>query len=210
MRGCVALWRWAFLMLDLSPANLLNAYAHGVFPMADSRDGEVSWYTADPRAILPLDAFHVPRGLRRVLRRRPFDIRMDTAFREVMIGCSEPRLADGDTWINLPIIAAYGQLHDLGYAHSVEAWSYDGQLVGGLYGVSIGGAFFGESMFSRVSDASKVCLFHLVEHLRARGYALLDVQFHNPHLQQFGVIEITAAEYLARLREAIALDVTWQ
>ncbi len=210
------------LTLDLTPANLLSAYAHGIFPMARGRRGRVEWFTADPRAILPLDGFHVPHGLRRTLRKQPFEIRMDTAFRDVMQGCAQPRSRDpsgGDTWINPAIVKAYCNLHERGHAHSVEAWAAPAPapgrddppvLVGGLYGVSLGGAFFGESMFSRISDASKVCLFHLVEHLRARGFVLLDVQFHNAHLQQFGIVEIPAADYLARLRQAIALDVTWR
>ena len=204
--------------VDLSPATLLHAYAQGAFPMADSRTGHVAYYTADPRAILPLDAFHIPHGLRRRLKRCPFTITRNAAFREVITACAQPRPGQhsgGDgTWINDDIIDAYCRLHDLGFAHSVEAWACPSSpsslapppsslLLGGLYGVALGGAFFGESMFSRATDASKTCLVHLVEHLRQQGFVLLDTQFANPHLTQFGLIELPAHDYLRRLQDAV-------
>lgn len=202
----------------ISPQMILAAYARGLFPMAASRDAEgFDWYTADPRAILPLDAFHVPRSLARRVQSGRFRITRDANFEGVIRACAEPRPSQPDTWINPQIIAAYTELHRMGSAHSVEAWidptdgaSGEAQLVGGVYGVSIGGAFFGESMFSRATDASKVCLVKLVEHLRSRGYTLLDAQFHNPHLQQFGVIEVPKRQYLRMLQAALTLPVTWQ
>ena len=188
-------------MLPLDPQTLLSAYAQGVFPMAD-RGGHIQFYTADPRGIIPLDAFHVPQSLRQLMRKSPppFEIRINGDFAATMRGCmvSHP----GGTWISEGLIEAYTALHDLGFAHSVEAWKGE-DLVGGLYGVSLGGAFFGESMFHRQRDASKVCLVHLVERLRNRGYELLDTQATTPHLGRFGAIDIPAAEYLRRLRQAL-------
>jgi leucyl/phenylalanyl-tRNA--protein transferase len=183
----------------LDPETLLAAYGQGVFPMAD-RDGVVRWYSADPRGILPLDKFHVPRTLRGVLRGGRFEVRINTDFQGVMRGCMESR-KDG-TWINLELIEAYHKLHEQGHAHSVEAWQ-DGELAGGLYGVSFGGAFFGESMFHRRTDASKVALVHLVRRLRERGFMLLDTQATTEHLRRFGCIEIPAEEYMSLLRSAI-------
>jgi leucyl/phenylalanyl-tRNA---protein transferase len=186
----------------LPPDLLLNAYAQGIFPMA-MEHGEIGWFTPDPRGIIPLDErFHIPHGLKRTLKKAPFEIRFDTAFREVMQACAERET----TWINGPIIASYTRLFTLGFGHSVEAWQ-DGQLVGGLYGVSIGGVFCGESMFSRKTDASKVALVALVERLRASGFKLLDTQWTTPHLETFGAYEISRVEYLSRLRRAIDLDV---
>lgn len=193
---------------ELTCENLIWAYSHGVFPMADSRRGGVNWYTADPRAHLPLDRYHVPRSLAKFMRRDPFNLTRDRDFAAVIRGCAEPRPYADETWINDAIIDAYTQLHHAGFAHSVEAWEGD-ELVGGLYGVSIGGAFFGESMFSRRTNASKVCLIHALRHCRDRGYALFDVQFTNPHLAQFGVEEIAAKDYLRMLESAIALDAEW-
>jgi len=169
--------------------------------MADAR-GIVRWYTADPRGILPLDAFHVPKSLAQFMRSRsfPFEVRINTAFEATMRACMECRA--GHTWISEELVAAYTRLHRMGFAHSVEVWR-DGQLAGGLYGVSIGAAFFGESMFHRERDASKVALVKLVERLRQRGYELLDAQASTPHLERFGCIEIPAGEYMRLLRRAI-------
>lgn len=199
----------------LTPELVVRGYCLGAFPMARSRTGKIEWYRPDPRAILPLDRFHVRRSLAKRVRNGGFRITLDAAFERVMAACSEPGqpgTAREDTWISPEIARVYTELHRLGVAHSVEAW-HDGpegdRLVGGLYGVALGSAFFGESMFSREKDASKVCLVHLVEHLRARGYTLLDVQFVNPHLVQFGVEEIPNEEYLQRLAEALEADVTW-
>lgn len=192
----------------LSIHRLLEAYCCGAFPMADSRDGEVHFYTADPRAIFPLDDFHIPRSLAKFRRKQPFEIHHDTAFAEVMQTCAEPREKSPGQWINGQIIDAFCKLHELGYTHSIEAWQ-DGQLVGGLYGLALGGAFFGESMFSRVSNASKICLVETVEHLQRRGFTLFDVQFHNDHLDQFGVVEIPAEQYMAKLDAALGQQVVW-
>ena len=184
----------------ISPELIVAAYGQGIFPMADER-GRIGWYSPDPRAIFPLESFHVPRSLRKTLRRTPFEIRVNADFEGVMRGC-----ADRDaTWINEAIVENYVALHRRGLAHSVEAWQED-RLVGGLYGVSLGGAFMGESMFSRVADASKICLVHLVERLRARGFVLLDSQMPTEHLQRFGQVLIPRDEYLRRLAAALALD----
>jgi leucyl/phenylalanyl-tRNA--protein transferase len=177
----------------IPPEVLLGAYAQGVFPMAE--DGEIQWFSPTQRGIIPLDeGFHIPRGLKKALRKKPFEIRFDTAFREVMIGCAE---RDG-TWIDGVIIESYCALHELGHAHSVECWDADG-LQGGLYGVALGKAFFGESMFSRKTDASKIALVALVERLRERGFGLLDTQWMTDHLRTFGGIEIGREEYLRTL-----------
>jgi leucyl/phenylalanyl-tRNA--protein transferase len=178
--------------------------------MADSVAGGIDWYCPDPRGIIPLEAFHVPTTLRREVRRGRFEIRSDTVFVEVMQACADDQ-RDG-TWIDLRLIEAYEGLHRLGHAHSVEAW-LDDRLVGGLYGVHIGAAFFGESMFVRPelggSNASKVALVWLVEHLRRRRFTLLDTQFWNQHLAQFGCVEIPRAEYLRRLAAALRRDASW-
>jgi len=185
---------------------LLNAYASGWFPMAVA-PGEIRWYSPDPRGIIPLDGFHVPSRLARTLRRRRFDIRVDSAFRDVITACSERPDADGN-WIDSEIIESYCALHSDGFAHSVEAWE-QGNLVGGLYGVAIGGAFFGESMFHRAPDASKAALAALVDRLRSRGFTLLDTQWVTEHLLQFGAIEISRRRYLRLLDQALTLDVTF-
>ncbi len=174
-------------------------------------DGAIEWFSPDPRAILPLEDFHVPHVVRRLLRKKVFETKIDNRFADVIEACA----ARDDTWINREIIESYMRLHELGYAHSVEAWasgksasrtdSSRGELAGGLYGVVIGGAFFGESMFHRVTDASKIALVALVEHLRARKFALLDTQWLTPHLQQFGGIEISRNHYLRLLRSAVEL-----
>ncbi len=181
---------------------LLAAYRTGFFPMGVGRS--VEWFSPDPRGILPLDRFHVPRRLVRVLKRGQFTVTINRAFEEVIHACARLDEPEG-VWITDEIRTSYIALHRLGFAHSIETWS-QGELAGGLYGVSLRGAFFGESMFHRVSDASKVALCALVERLRARGYRLLDVQWVTPHLARFGAIEIPRAEYLARLEDAMAVD----
>jgi leucyl/phenylalanyl-tRNA--protein transferase len=189
--------------VQLTPELLLNAYAVGIFPMAEARDDpELYWIDPERRGILPLDQFHVPRSLRRTLRRAPFEVQTDRAFRDVVAGCAEATQDRPESWINDEIRAVYGALFDAGYAHSVECWQ-GGRLVGGLYGVSIGGAFFGESMFSRIEDASKVALVHLVARMELGGYRLLDTQFVTAHLARFGAIEIPRADYRKRLRLAL-------
>lgn len=169
----------------------------GVFPMGDE-DGRILWFSPDPRGILPLDRFHVPRSLGRVVRSGRFEIRLSTAFDEVMRACADR----GQTWISEEIIASYWRLHRLGHAHSVEAWR-EGRLVGGLYGVALGAAFFGESMFHRETDASKVALVALVRRLRDRGFRLLDTQWMTPHLRRFGGVEIPRLRYLDLLGQAL-------
>jgi len=187
----------------LSPDLLIRAYAAGIFPMAESRETmEVYWVDPRMRGVLPLDAFHIPSKLKKKVRRNLFDIRCDSAFAEVVESCGEAAADRDDTWINRPILNAVVQLHEMGLAHSVETW-LDGQLVGGLYGVSLGAAFFGESMFSRATDASKVALVHLVARLRLGGYRLLDTQFVTDHLKQFGAIEIPASDYHKQLEDAL-------
>jgi leucyl/phenylalanyl-tRNA--protein transferase len=190
----------------LDPETLLSHYAQGVFPMAD-RDDTIRFYTADPRGIIPLDDFHVPQTLRQLVRKPPeqggFEIRVNHDFEATMRGCMAGR--QEGSWINGELIKAYSRLHDLGYAHSVEAWR-NGKLAGGLYGVSLGAAFFGESMFHRERDASKVALVHLVNRLRERRFELLDTQATTPHLRKFGCIDISAREYLVRLRKALATE----
>jgi leucyl/phenylalanyl-tRNA---protein transferase len=182
---------------------LLTAYRRGIFPMAVDKRGRIGWFSPDPRAVIPLDArFHIPHGLRRVLKQKKFEITSDTDFETVMRECGKRR--EG-TWISKGIIDSYCQLHRLGHAHSVETW-LDGKLVGGLYGVALGGAFFGESMFHRATDASKVALVALVERLREGGFVLLDTQWITPHLQQFGTYEIPRHEYLWQLEHALKLE----
>jgi leucyl/phenylalanyl-tRNA--protein transferase len=186
---------------------LLNAYASGWFPMAVT-PGDIRWYSPDPRGIIPLDTFHVPRRFARALRARPFEIRVDSAFEDVIVACSQRPDTDGN-WIDREIIDSYCNLHALGHAHSVEAWQ-EGALVGGLYGVALGGAFFGESMFHRTPDASKAALVALVERLRTRGYVLLDTQWVTDHLVQFGAIEIPRRRYLRLLDGALRRDATFK
>jgi leucyl/phenylalanyl-tRNA---protein transferase len=182
---------------------LLRAYSIGLFPMADSADDpEIFWVEPDLRGIIPLDTFHVSKSLQKAMRKAPFDIRFDTAFAAVMDGCAEAVDNRPSTWINSTIRSLYTELHSVGHAHSVEAWE-DGELVGGLYGVSLGAAFFGESMFSRRTNASKICLVHLVERLRAQGFRLLDTQFTTDHLKTFGAIDVPKAEYLVMLQAAV-------
>jgi leucyl/phenylalanyl-tRNA---protein transferase len=185
--------------VQLDPETLLTAYSQGVFPMGDP-DGIIRWYSADPRGVIPLEAFHVPGTLRQTVKQNRFEIRINSDFEATMRGCMLAR--EEGSWITEPLVMAYTRLHRLGFAHSVEAWQ-DDQLVGGLYGVSLGGAFFGESMFHRVRDASKVALVHLVSRLNERGYELLDTQATTQHLKRFGAIDIPAREYIARLRKAL-------
>ena len=191
-------------MLQLTPEILVRAYAAGVFPMAESADDpELFWVDPRRRGILPLDAFHVARRLRRVVRRRIFEIRCDSAFEDVIRACSEASEKRPNTWINDEIVRLYAALFARGAAHSVECWR-DDRLAGGLYGVSLGAVFFGESMFSRENDASKVALVHLVARLRLGGFRLLDTQFLTPHLARFGGIEISRTRYHRLLAEALS------
>ncbi len=190
-------------MLVLTPDLLLAAYASGLFPMANDRhDPTIHWIEPRRRGVLPLDRFHQPKSLRKLIRRQPFEIRIDRAFEGVILACAESRPERPRTWLNDDLIELYCRLHRQGYAHSVECWA-DERLVGGLYGVSLGAAFFGESMFSRVRDASKVALVALVERLRAGGYLLLDTQFVTDHLRRFGAIEIARDSYQRQLRHAL-------
>ncbi len=184
----------------LDPELLLRAYALGWFPMGTGRRSRIEWFSPDPRGILPLDDFHTPSRLKRVVRAGKLATRINTSFEAVMRACAER----DETWITEDIVGSYVALHRLGFAHSVETWQ-DEALVGGLYGVALGGAFFGESMFHSVTDASRVALVALVERLKARGFTLLDTQWVTPHLAQFGGVEIPRAEYLERLAAAIPL-----
>ena len=181
----------------IPPETLLAAYAQGMFPMAE--DGKILWFSPTRRGIIPLDGrFHIPRGLKKALRKQPFEVRLNTAFREVMQGCAERE----DTWIDSVIMESYCRLHELGHAHSVECWDADG-LQGGLYGVGLGKAFFGESMFSRKTDASKIALVALVGRLRELGFGLLDTQWMTDHLRTFGGLEIGRRQYLSLLLEML-------
>jgi leucyl/phenylalanyl-tRNA--protein transferase len=201
--------------MDLQRPNaelLLRAYARGIFPMADPRTGAIDYYSPDPRAVIPLETFHVPKSVARVVKAGTFDVQSDLDFEAVIRACSESRPGRSETWLNERLIRAYLELHRTGFAHSVEAWR-DGKLVGGLYGVHLGGAFFGESMFSRPEsggrDSSKVCLVELVERLRAGRFQLLDTQFKTAHLARFGCVEIPRDEYLERLEEALQRRARW-
>ena len=189
---------------------LLAGYAQGIFPMAHPREnGEIYWYAPDPQGLLPIEDFHCPSRLAQTVRQEPFDIAIDKSFEEVMRACAEPRGGDNETtWISEGIIEAYTELHRRGFAHSVEAWGGD-RLVGGLYGVALGGLFAGESMFFRETDASKICLVRLVEQLDERGFGLLDVQWVNPHLEQFGAYELSRQAYEERLSDVIEWDVSF-
>lgn len=188
---------------QLTPEILLRAYAAGLFPMAESaEDPDIFWVEPEIRGVIPLDDFHVSKSLRRTIRRQPYDIRFNTAFEAVMRGCAAPGPGRPSTWINETILELYSSLHRLGHAHSVEAWRGD-ELVGGLYGVSLRAAFFGESMFSRATDSSKICLVHLVERLRNRGFRLLDTQFTTEHLKSFGAVDVPREDYEVLLEEAL-------
>ena len=193
-----------------SAKDLLACYARGVFPMADARD-DVRVFLIDPeqRGVLPLDGFHVSHRLARTVRSGPYEIRIDAAFHEVVLACAAPAPGRTETWINHPIEHLYLRLHDLGFAHSVECWQGD-ELVGGLYGVALKGAFFGESMFSRARDASKVALVHLVARLIAGGFTLLDAQFMTGHLAQFGAEEVSRRTYRRKLDQALKIEADFQ
>ena len=197
-------------MAEFDARDLLECYARGVFPMADARDDE-RVFLIDPerRGVIPLDGMHVSKRLARTVRADPYEIRTDTAFHQVVLACAAPGPERTETWINHTIEALYVRLHELGFAHSVECWK-DGELVGGLYGVSLHGAFFGESMFSRGRDASKVALTHLVARLIVGGYRLLDAQFMTEHLSQFGALEVSRADYHRRLGRALATEGEFQ
>lgn len=193
-------------MEKVTAQDVLSAYMSGYFPMAEDRDDpQLYWFNPSKRGVLPLDEFHIPSGLKKFMKKNPFQTRTDSAFKEVMQQCAEINAARKETWINDRIIGLYCELFAQGHAHSVESWR-DGRLVGGLYGVSIGGAFFGESMFSRESEASKVALVQLVAVLKEAGYLLLDTQFINNHLLQFGVREIAKRSYLSKLAKALKAE----
>ena len=188
-------------MLDITAEDLLHAYINGIFPMAES-DGTLYWYSPDPRAVIPIDTYRPSRSLRPVINKKVFEIRVNRDFEAVMRGCAAPRSGEDGTWISEEIIKAYTELHQIGYAHSVEAYR-EGHLVGGLYGVSISGAFFGESMFSIESNASKVAFHYLILILRQNGFKLLDTQFINDNVRRYGAIEIPRDAYLSLLRDAL-------
>lgn len=194
------------ILVEITPQVLLKAYACGIFPMAESAD-DPSLYWIEPhlRGVLPLDGFHIPRSLRKTIRSEQFEIRIDSDFEGVVEGCATPAPDRRKTWINAPIRRLYGELFEMGFCHTVEVWR-DGEIVGGLYGVRIGGAFFGESMFHRVRDASKVALVYLVARLTAGGFGLLDTQFTTDHLRRFGAIQISRRRYHRLLEDALALD----
>ncbi len=182
----------------IDPQFLCTAYCNGYFPMADSKTGEISWYSPDPRTIFDLNEFHIPRSLKLTLKKEEFEVHVNKQFEEVIRACAERE----ETWISETIIQSYSQLHQLGYAHSVETWK-DGKLVGGLYGVALCGAFFGESMFSRITDASKIALVYLVKRLKEREFTLLDTQYLTPHLERFGAREIPRSDYMKRLETSL-------
>ncbi len=184
----------------IDPVFLLRAYRAGIFPMALD-NGELGWFSPDPRGVIPLDAFHIPHGLARALRKKPFEIRINSDFGSTIDGCADR----DETWIDSVVRRTYLTLHNLGYAHSVEAWR-DGKMVGGLYGVSIGGAFFGESMFSRESNASQAALVALVARLNERKFLVLDTQWTTPHLRRFGAQDVPKGTYLKILSEAVEQD----
>ncbi|MBC7568144.1 MAG: leucyl/phenylalanyl-tRNA--protein transferase [Spirosoma sp.] len=188
-------------MNTLTADDLIYGYINGIFPMADT-DGSLYWYAPDPRAIIPIDTYKPARSLRPVLNQGRFEVRINTNFEQVMRHCSRPRSDDDGVWISEEIIDAYTELHQMGFAHSVETYM-ENRLVGGLYGVSLGGAFFGESMFYHVSDAAKVAFHYLIIILRQQQYALLDTQFINDNVRRFGAVEIPKADYLKRLKDAL-------
>ena len=193
----------------LTPELLLRAYAVGLFPMAYAADSpDLYWVDPEMRGVLPLEQFHIPRRLRRTVRTGGFEVRCNTAFEKVIAACAESRHDRPSTWINTAIMDLYKSLHEMGRAQSVEIY-VEGEMVGGLYGVSLCGAFFGESMFSRRRDTSKVALVHLVARLRAGGYTLLDTQFVTPHLRRFGAVEMPRARYLSQLADALSRQATF-
>jgi leucyl/phenylalanyl-tRNA--protein transferase len=198
---------------EITPDLLLRAYRAGLFPMAESRDAErLYWLDPEQRGVIPLDGFHLPKRLLRTTLSDRFAVTSNRAFATIIAACAEPAEGREETWINPDIERLFGALHEAGHAHSIEVWDgapADGQLAGGLYGVALGGAFFGESMFSRVRDASKVALVHLVARLRLFGFRLLDAQFQTAHLAQFGCHEVPRARYKRLLAEAVDLPVAW-
>lgn len=190
----------------LTPEILLSAYSQGLFPMSESIDDpDFFWVSPEMRGIIPLDEFHIPRSLKKVISQQRFEIRINTSFGKVMDECAKATDTRPSTWINKIILDAYQQLHEVGHAHSIEAWR-DDQLVGGLYGVSLRAGFFGESMFSRETDASKICLTYLVKHMKNLNYKLLDTQFTTDHLKRFGAIDIPNEEYLDLLSAAMSYE----
>lgn len=189
----------------LTPQLLLETYRAGIFPMADPDTDHIHWFCPDPRAIIDLDAFHIPQTLAQTVRQRRFEVRIDTAFEQVIRACAD---RPEDSWISPDIIDVYHTLHRMGIAHSVEAWQGD-TLAGGLYGVAIGGAFFGESMFHRITDAGKVALVALIDRMHQRNYQLLDIQFITPHLARFGATEIARGAFLANLEHALTANCTF-
>ncbi|MEZ4629441.1 MAG: leucyl/phenylalanyl-tRNA--protein transferase [Deinococcales bacterium] len=193
------------MSITLNPQILLDAYYQGIFPMTDPRDGYTYWYDPNPRTIIPLDTFHVPRRLERTIRQNKFEVRFNTAFSEVLHKCAEPRPKREETWLSPELIKIYEVFHEQGLAHSVETWQND-SLVGGVYGIALGGFFAGESMFSRVTDSSKVALVTLLRHVKSRGYQLFDVQFSTSHLKRFGAVEMPRFIYKKRLAEALKLS----
>ncbi len=193
----------------LTPEILLRAYAEGLFPMAERRgDPTLYWVSPEKRGVIPLDSFHVPHRLARTVRSGAFTVTANTVFRDVMQACAAPGPGREESWINDEILRLYCALHVSGHAHSIECWK-GGELVGGLYGVRLGAAFFGESMFSRARDASKVALVHLVDGLRRGGFVLLDSQFLTAHLARFGAVEIPREQYLMKLANALNRDAIW-
>lgn len=192
--------------IKITPQVLLKAYACGLFPMAESADDPtLYWIEPDQRGVIPIDAFHVPRSLAKAIRKNDFEVRVDTDFEGVISGCAELTSIRRETWINQPIRDLYGELFHMGFCHTVECWK-DGALMGGLYGIHIGGAFFGESMFSRLPDASKIALVHLRNRLKAGGFALLDTQFVTDHLRKFGAQEVPRSDYNELLQEALQVE----
>lgn len=192
---------------QIKASDLLTAYRAGIFPMAESADDpQVFWMDPDMRGVIPLDRFHIPVSLKKTLKKRPYKVTVNKAFEEVIAACAAATPVRSDTWINARIRGWFTELHRMGHAHSIECWNEAGELAGGLYGMAINGAFFGESMFSKANDASKVALVHLVARLRARGFTLLDCQFVNDHLLQFGCVEIPRADYHSALGSALSLS----
>ena len=195
--------------IEVTPELMLRAYRVGLFPMAETRRGQrLYWLDPEQRGILPLDGFHLPKRLLRTVLSGPYEVTSNRAFAQVIAGCAASAPGREDTWINIDIERLFFELHRQGHAHSVETW-HEGELVGGLYGVSLGGVFFGESMFSKARDASKVALVHLVARMRLGGYALLDTQFVTSHLAQFGAIEVPRDNYKALLATAVQVAANW-
>jgi leucyl/phenylalanyl-tRNA--protein transferase len=192
----------------LTAEQLLYGYANGVFPMAEGKYGRIYWYAPDPRAIIPFYTYKPQKSLRPIINQKKFDIHFDTRFEQVMRHCAAPRTDDNNTWISEEIIRAYTQLHQMGYAHSVEAFE-NGELVGGLYGVALGGAFFGESMFYLRPNASKVAFYYLIEQLKQQQFELLDTQFINDNVQRYGAVEIPREDYMLLLEQALLKKVTF-